>query len=1029
MPRINLLKENEIVLFDSPPQFTDEERLQFFALPAKEENLIFKQIHTKIGYILQEGYFKSQQKFFLPSQYYEKDIEYVISLCGVKRYIDIKKLYNKFAYNRWKLFILDKYTCSPFFDCKFIFEKEAQELVKSSLNPKEIFYALVDFLVNKKIEVPSYYLFAEVITNALNSFENELIKIVDSALTTVQKELLDWFMYLPVDSSLELSAKNPYLITHLKKVEQAISPLKIRESLNDFLHIRELHKELSDFYTSNLLSNELINYYAVWILKAKHIQFDAIRDIRNKRLYLVSFISYQYKIRQDYFVDTFLEIVRKFYNDTQKNADLSLLRQDLKLQKQESLVKIRRIVSGKDDLLNKIREITYSKNDRSSDERMELIKEVFNSDNFSSGKKILDELDKLENTGIKNLKDQLFYEELNKIYKRLTNRVGRILQILEFNPHGSNSEVYEAIRHYQFKGGKVNEERAPIGFINKDDGKYLYSEDGKFNSSLYKIFLYKAVFDGIKSGTLNLLFSERYKSIDDYMIPLKHWEDNKTKLIERAGLADLYKNSQETIVDWKNLLSKHYKITNQNIQNNEHIKFNPNGTAKVRTPKSSDSEEGSTAEFIGRDKLIPLSQILSNIIHYVDYISSFSHYNRKNAKSIPSERVIYAAIIALGCNIEIRKMGRISEGIGADILEYTVRWFFSKNNIDEANRKVIALINSIPLSEIYLDHKNQVNTSSDGQKYNVGVPSLQARHSSKYFGMGKGVYAYGSVDAKGRSIFGRVNSLQDRESNYVVDALTHNEDVISDTHTTDSHGYTEIVFGVCNLLGVDFIPRIKNYHEQILYTFKEYPRKLYENQKYKILPAKGAYINEKIIIEQWDQVLRFLCTINLRETLPSNILKRLSSYSRQHPFYKALKEIGRIYKTAFLLRYYDELPLRQDIEKQLNRIELTNLFSKAVFFGGNQEFHYATKEEQDIALGCRQLIQNAIVLWNYLYISEKLTLIEDISELQKQINSLKNSSIMTWQHVNMHGKYDFNSDSYQIPFNLNKIKSLIINQI
>ncbi|MBD8348364.1 Tn3 family transposase [Dysgonomonas sp. HGC4] len=341
---------------------------------------------------------------------------------------------------------------------------------------------------------------------------------------------------------------------------------------------------------------------------------------------------------------------------------------------------------------------------------MELIKEILNRDNFNSSKKILDEL---ENTGIKNLKDRLFYEELNKIYKRLANRVARILQILEFNHHSSNYEIYKAIRYYQQKARKVGEDMVSIGLINKDDGKYIYSEDGQFSLNLYKIFLFKAVFDGIKSGTLNLLFSERYKSVDDYMISLKYWTGNKVELLERYRLTVLNKNPPEILDDWKKLLDNHYKITNKNIPNNEHIKFNSNGTARVRTPKSSDSEEGSTAEFIGKDKLLPLSRILSDITYYVDYISSFSHYNRKNAKSTPSEKAIYAAIIALGCNIEIRKMGRISEGIEADILGHTVRWFFSKNNIDEANRKVIALINSILLSEIYLGNKDQVNTSSD----------------------------------------------------------------------------------------------------------------------------------------------------------------------------------------------------------------------------------------------------------------------------------------------------------------------------
>jgi TnpA family transposase len=89
--------------------------------------------------------------------------------------------------------------------------------------------------------------------------------------------------------------------------------------------------------------------------------------------------------------------------------------------------------------------------------------------------------------------------------------------------------------------------------------------------------------------------------------------------------------------------------------------------------------------------------------------------------------------------------------------------------------------------------------------------------------------------------------------------------------------------------------------------------------------------------------------------------------------YRALKELGRIFKSIFILRYLDEAPLRQGIEKQLNRIEQSHQFAKAVFFGNNQEFKMETKEEQEIAVGCRHLVQNAIVLWNYLFISEKLS--------------------------------------------------------
>jgi len=1023
---INVLKESEIAFFDSPPQFSEEERKQFFILPIGKDNLEFKKTHTQVGYILQKGYFLARNKFFLPNQYYNEDIKYVANLCKIRRDIDISKTYNRFSYNYHKQIILETCNYKPFSENINIFKREAKELVKSSSKPEEIFYTLLEFLTERKIEIPKYYIFAEIITKSLNLFENELIEALDKALTSEQKNILDEFMYLPMNINQELSSHNPYLIIHLKKAEQAATPLKIKRSLKDFCDIKKLHEDLSDFFASNLISNELINYYAIWILKAEHIQFDAIRDIRNKRLYVTSFIAYLYKLRQDYFMDAFILSMQKFYNDVEKNVARNFLDHNLKYKKKEHLSEIRNILFGDKEYRKKMREVIDS--DVHDSIKVKLIDEILEKiESGSREEKIPEKLNNMNNVMAKDLKDQLHYEELNKGYRKLANRVARILQVLEFNSHSSNHAVREALKYYQQKEGRIIESKAPIEFINKDEGKHLYSENGEFNSNLYKIFLFKATFDGIKSGSLNLLYSERYKSVDDYLINQKRWEDYKVELLGRAGLLELSKNPQEIIDYLKKITYNQYKITNDNISDNEYLKFTPKGIPKVTTPKIANIEEGYIGEFIGKDSLIPLSRILSNVSYSTDYISSFTHYSRKNAKSNPSQESIYAAIIALGCNISIRKMGRISDGINPDILEYVVRWFFSKNNIDEANRKIVALINSLPLSNIYLDNEGQINTSSDGQKFNIGVPSLNAAYSLKYFGTGKGISAYSSIDAKGRSIYGTIQNPKDRESNYVIDPLLHNEDVVSDTHATDTHGYTEIVFSICNLLGVDFTPRIKNYHEQLLYTFKDKSRKFHEDLNYKILPAKSMYINEKIIIEQWDQILRFLCTIRLRETLPSNILKRLGSYSRQHPIHKALKEVGRIYKTLFLLRYYDELPLRQNIEKQLNRVELSHLFAKAVFFGGNQEFNYSTKEEQDMALGCRQLIQNIIVLWNYLYISEKLSGIEDQVELQKQVSQLKKGSIMTWQHVNMYGEYDFHLDTDLFPFDMNKIKSLNIN--
>ncbi len=154
-------------------------------------------------------------------------------------------------------------------------------------------------------------------------------------------------------------------------------------------------------------------------------------------------------------------------------------------------------------------------------------------------------------------------------------------------------------------------------------------------------------------------------------------------------------------------------------------------------------------------------------------------------------------------------------------------------------------------------------------------------------------------------------------------------------------------------------------------------------------------------------MLRVMVSLKLGKTTAFQVLKQMNSYAKQNPLQKAFKEFGKIIRTAFILRYYDELELRQSVEKQLSHIEMMNRFAKAVFFGQNQEFQVATKQEQEKIILCRRLIQNSIVFWNYLYLSELLARIDSQPVLEEMISVIDNGTAVTWQHVNMMGEYDF----------------------
>ena len=140
--------------------------------------------------------------------------------------------------------------------------------------------------------------------------------------------------------------------------------------------------------------------------------------------------------------------------------------------------------------------------------------------------------------------------------------------------------------------------------------------------------------------------------------------------------------------------------------------------------------------------------------------------------------------------------------------------------------------------------------------------------------------------------------------------------VKSDIHSTAIR-YSEVVFGVLHLLGFSFASRIKNLKRQQLHVFPEQRRRDYEAKGYRVVP--DAYINVKLVEQHWDDIMRFVATIKMKRTSASQLFKRLNSYSKQNPLYKALKAFGKIIKSIFILRYIDCVDFRQAIEKQLNK--------------------------------------------------------------------------------------------------------------
>jgi TnpA family transposase len=1015
MARMKIFNSFEEEAFENPPSFSSVERKKFFDFPATILDVVatFKTPTNKVCFLTMFAYFKARKKFFF-RKVNSIDISWVVEKLKIPiTQIEINS-YARETYSRHQTIILE------FFGFKE-FDQQSEDLirgyislmVKSQIKPKQILLETVSLLTREKIEIPSYNQLANVLVEQINLHKQELINLIEVHLTDDNRQMLDSLLDKDA-SNTNPSDINPQRLfqiqraklTMLKKFSHSTKPSKIKANIADLQILQKLYQELKPVIYAINLSVESIRYYANIVIKSEIFQVSRRTD-EDRYLHLIAFIVHQFFRLQDLLADALLISVQNTLNVVQREHKEKYY-EERKL-KNFSLQKIvdsidKNVIS----VLADIKGIVYQANFDDTN-KINLIKQLL-QDTEPQKNLVVEQIVELKNSTNAVLQDKDSYSILELKSVKLQNRVSPIVKQLDFDSETSNSMLIKAITHYQQKGGRVNE-NAPMEFLESLEKELVFKDKEKLKPSMYKALLFVHTASSIKSGALNLKNSYKYRSLNDYLISKEKWQEDKTQLLRQANLT-AFVDCKETLQLLSKTLDSQYHKTNKNIINGKNplVKFRPNGTFYVETPaKKQETDVSSLSRFFPERKYVSLLEILATVNKVTGFTDEFSHHQHKYSRAKPSDKTFYAGIVGLGCDIGDKKIAQISLQINENELETTLNGYFYLSNIQSAIDRILSFVNKLELPNIYRLKSKLLHTSSDGQKFEVATDSLNANYSFKYFGKGKGATVYSFIDERHLLFHSTVISSAEKEAHFAIDGLMHNDVIKSDIHSTDTAGYSEVIFGAMHLLGFSFAPRIKKFEKLQLCSFTK--KKAYEQLHYKILP--DSYIDTELIETHWDDILRFIATIKLKHTTASQLFKRLNSYSKQHDLYRALKEFGKIIKSIFLLNYIDDVNLRQAIEKQLNKIESSQKFAKAISFGHNNEFIQSEKEEQEIAEACRRLIKNAVICWNYLYLSKKLKEEKSIPKKIEMIKAIKNGSVVTWQHINLHGEYDFSEEKLQ----------------
>ncbi len=1021
MPVMQILSALEEDAFESPPHFTTIERKKFFALPASLQEAFdgFRTPTNKVCFLIAFGYFKARRKFF-GKQIRPPDVEFVATRHGLSPDEVDASVYDKQTALRHQQMVLDFFGYGRFDETGQQFAaREVAAKVRAHRRPKIIFLELVEALTRHKIALPKYYLISSLIAREINTHKRALVRLVDDHLTKEGRAMLDALLEKEDAPETEDAPKvQRYRLTLLKKFYHSTKPAKIKANISDLQLLRGLHREIEPMIVALGLSDEGLRYYATSVIKAEIFQVSR-RAAQDRYLHLIAFIAYQTFKLHDLLIDAFLQSVQSTLNTTgrehkelyytgrvERRQTLSEVMTDLDQGVMAAFADIQTIIAS---------------DDFSSDEKLMMINDLLH-EREALCSRLATQLQQLKSVAAGAGEDADYYALLGRKSLKLQNRVSDIVRYVEFNATTAAPEIVAAIQHFQRKNGEI-EDQSPLAFLSARQQELVFDEAGKFRVSLYKALLFIGVADALKAGTLNLSHSHKYRPLDDYLLPRQRWQELRAECLERAELTHIV-DPQPALSDLAAELDGRYHDTNRHwlTGDNQLLKLHADGGFHLVTPKEEENESSPLLPFFPERQYVSLVEVLSTVHRATRFLDEFEHWQLKHRRRRPPERTFFAGVIGYGCDIGLGKIARVSKHLSESELETTINWYFSLSNIQAANDRILRVLDRLELPNIYRRDADKLHTSSDGQKFEVAVESLNANYSFKYFGQARGVTVYSFIDERHFLFHSTVISSAEREAAYVIDGLLHNEVVKSDIHSTDTHGYSEIIFGVTHLLGFAFAPRIKRLDKQRLYSFER--RKDYEGLGYRLLP--DAYVDTKLIADNWDSILRFIATLKLRHATASQLFKRLNSYSKQHTLYRALKEFGKIPKSLFILDYVDDAVLRQSIEKQLNKVESAQKFSKAVSFGHNQEFIHSEKEEQEIAESCRRLIKNAIICWNYLYLSQKLYEAETDERKTEIRNAIRDGSVVTWQHVNLHGEYDFSDEKLQdsIGLDLTKIEGL-----
>lgn len=597
-----------------------------------------------------------------------------------------------------------------------------------------------------------------------------------------------------------------------------------------------------------------------------------------------------------------------------------------------------------------------------------------------------------------------------RFHKAHRNVLFRLLDHIQLASTSTDKSAEAAIRfivdHRTSKADRVEVEGLDLSWVSAKWWKVLsvrqkQSNDGTVDRRHFEVCVFSQIVHELKSGDLCIPGSDQFSDYTDQLISWSDFEKSASGYCEQAGLQ---RDCALFIADLKNHLTQTAECVDREFPDSQSLRIENGEPILTKGEKKIVSPHIAKLEQFIDERLEPINilDVLADCEHWLNWTRHLGPVSGHDAKlDNPKPRYV-AAVFGYGCGLGPTQTARSLKLMD----RRQIAWINQRHVTEDALNKIITEVinkyNKFTLPKVWGSGKS---ASADGTKWDLYEQNLLSEYHIRYGGYGG--LGYYHVSDTYIALFSHFIPCGVWEAVYILDGLLKNEsDIQPDTLHADTQGQSTPVFGLANLLGINLMPRIRNWKDLTLFR----PSK--DTQYQHIDGLFTDTIDWKIIEDHFTDMLRIVLSIKAGRVSASSILRRLGTYSRKNKLYAAFAELGRVVRTMFLLKYISDTELRSTINAATNKSEQFNDFIKWVRFGGDGRIQENDRDEQRKLIKYNHLVANCLIFHNVCSLTRLLSqLANEGHEFDEE--TIAQISPYIRKHVNRFGDYVLNMERGQ----------------